>query len=149
MQIYSTVKIYWQRPTARSSVLYCIANYNPPAAGNLYIHRLTWSYVGLFILAGVRGYFQIEVTHGVQSVTVYSLRYCVVCLYLCPIRTLSLLRVFKITLQIYFVQGMEAINGKQTIVQWYTSVRIGRTSARVIGVNPKLSITIGNFPLVQ
>lgn len=109
MAIYFTIKIYWQRPTAPSSVLYCIPNYSPPAAGNLYIQGLTWSYVRLFILAGVRGYFQIEVTRGVQSVTVYSLRYCVVCIYLCPIKTLSLLRVFKITLQIYLVQGMEAI----------------------------------------
>ena len=40
-------------------------------------------------------------------------------------------------------------NGKQTIVEWYTSVRIGETPARVIGVNPKLSITIGNFLLVK
>ena len=40
-------------------------------------------------------------------------------------------------------------NGKQTIVYWYTNVRIGGAPARVIGVNPKLSITIGNFPLVK
>ena len=65
------------------------------------------------------------------------IKLCIVCVYLCPIRTLSLLRVFKITLQIYFVQGMKAIMAnKPSYSGILVSLSIGGTSTRVIGVNP-------------
>ena len=87
---------------AQSSVLYGIANYNPPATGNLYQSK-DWrspTYVFLFCWAP-EVISKSKSPWGTESVTVYSLSYCIVCVYLCPIRTLSLLRVFKITLQIY------------------------------------------------
>ena len=139
---------------AQSSVLYGIANYNPPATGNLYQSKDWRSPTCVFLFCWAPEVIsKSKSPWGTESVTVYSLSYCIVSVYLCPIRTLSLLRVFKITLQIYMIASRYGgNNGKQTIVYIvvYTGVpEYWRDVGACYRSESKLNITIGNFLLAK